>query len=218
MATDVISRRPLTSRNSSWARTIVGWLVSAGVTPNAISCASVAFALSAALSLYLFPLSSGIRRTVLLVIIAAGIQLRLLCNLFDGMVAIEGGRRTRSGEIFNELPDRIADTLIFIGAGCAVSGHPFAIELGFLAAILAMFTAHMRTFGGSCGLRQSFAGPMAKQQRMAVMTIAAVASIYEHHFTSQGTVFWLALIVVNTGCVVTLWRRTRNIWNSLEGK
>jgi phosphatidylglycerophosphate synthase len=30
----------------------------------------------------------------------------------DGMVAVEGGFRTKSGEIFNELPDRFADVFV----------------------------------------------------------------------------------------------------------
>ena len=31
---------------------------------------------------------------------AAGIQLRLLCNLLDGMLAVEAGLKSRTGEIF----------------------------------------------------------------------------------------------------------------------
>ncbi len=33
----------------------------------------------------------------------------LLANLFDGMVAVEGGLGTPSGILFNDFPDRIAD-------------------------------------------------------------------------------------------------------------
>ena len=52
----------------------------------------------------------------LLLIAAAGfIQLRRLCNLFDGMVAVEGGFKTKSGELYNDLPDRFSGALILAG-------------------------------------------------------------------------------------------------------
>ena len=63
---------------------------------------------------------------------AACIQLRLLCNLFDGMVAVEGGFKTKSGEIYNELPDRVADVLILAGAGYAMPSSEWlhSLEIG----------------------------------------------------------------------------------------
>src|SRR5260370_23846239 len=99
--------------------------------------------------------------------------------MLDGMVGVEGGLQTKSGEVFNDLPDRIADALIFIGAGHAVHTLPYGMELGWIAALLAVFTAYVRMLGGAAGLAQSFAGPMAKQQRMALMTGACLLSIFE---------------------------------------
>ena len=154
----------------------------------------------------------------MLVVAIAGIQGRLLCNLLDGMVAIEGGRQTKSGEIFNDLPDRIADALIFICAGYAAQARPFGAELGFLAAILAVFSAYVRMLGGASGLKQSFIGPMAKQHRMAALTLACVLSILEMRFFAAGSVLWGALIIINLGCLVTIWRRTARIARELEAR
>ena len=53
------------------------------------------------------------------------IQLRLIANLLDGLVAVEGGKRTPTGELYNEAPDRIADTAVLVGAGYAVGGSPW---------------------------------------------------------------------------------------------
>ena len=50
---------------------------------------------------------------------AACVQLRLLCNLLDGMVAIEGGKSTPTGALFNEIPDRLADALFLVPLGYA---------------------------------------------------------------------------------------------------
>ena len=130
---------------------------------------------------------------MLLILAVCGMQLRLLCNLFDGMVAIEGGFKTKAGEIFNELPDRFSDAFIFIGAGYALPEFAWSRELGWAAAVLAVITAYVRALGASMGAGQHFIGPMAKQQRMALMTAACLisaAAAFWHSFSrchSAGT-------------------------------
>ena len=54
-----------------------------------------------------------------LIATAACVQLRLVCNLLDGMVAIEGGKSTATGALFNEIPDRLADPLFLVPLGYA---------------------------------------------------------------------------------------------------
>jgi len=214
----VTARRPLKTRQAAWAGALARLLVRSRVSPNAISITSVFFALGGAAALYFSANFGGGRRVLLLLLSVAGIQGRLLCNMLDGMVAIEGGRQTKSGEIFNDLPDRIADGLIFIAAGYGARQHTFAIELGYIAAVLAVFTAYVRMLGGASGLKQSFIGPMAKQHRMATLTIACVLSMFEAKFFAAGTVLWAALMVVNLGCIVTIWRRTARIARELESR
>ncbi len=214
----VTARRPLKTRQSAWASALARVLMRSGVSPNAISITSVLFALAGAAALYWSANSAGGQRVLLLLLSVAGIQGRLLCNLLDGMVAIEGARQTKSGEIFNDLPDRIADAVIFIAGGYAAREHAFGVELGYLAAVLAGFTAYVRTLGGASGLKQSFIGPMAKQHRMAVFTVACVLSMPETRFFARDTVLWAALMVVNLGCVVTIWRRTARIARELEAR
>ena len=75
---------------------------------------------------------------------AALIQLRLAANMFDGMVALETGRASPTGELFNEVPDRVSDAAMFIGAGYAAGGNP---TLGYLAACLALFVTYVRGRG-----------------------------------------------------------------------
>ena len=96
--------------------------------------------------------------------------MRLVCNLLDGMVAIEGGRKSKVGAIYNEFPDRIADTLFLVPLGYA-AGMPW---LGWACALLAALTAYVRVFGGALGLAQDFSGVMAKQRRMAALTVGLV--------------------------------------------
>src|SRR5687768_6993493 len=129
--TTPLARRELATRNRSWARTVAAWLAAHGVRPNAVSIASVVAAGAAAAAFVSgWPL-----------VAAAAIQLRLLCNMLDGMLAVEGGLKTKTGDIFNELPDRIADVLILVGAGYALRDLPNGPVLGWLAAVLALTTA-----------------------------------------------------------------------------
>ena len=206
------------TRQAAWAKALAQLLVKLRVSPNAISLASIFFALGGAVALYFSAQVSDGERALMLVLAMAGIQGRLLCNMLDGMVAIEGGRQTKSGEIFNDLPDRIADALIFIGAGYAAKQHWFGVELGFIAAALAIFTAYVRMLGGASGLKQSFIGPMAKQHRMFTLTLGCLLSIFELKFFSTGTVLWVALMIINLGCLITIWRRTARIARELESR
>ena len=95
------------------------------------------------------------------------IQLRLLCNMLDGMVAIEVGKKSKVGVLYNEIPDRVADSLFIVALGYTIA----MLWLGWLGALLAAKTAYIRVLGGANGLAQNFAGPMNKLHRMFVMTL-----------------------------------------------
>jgi phosphatidylglycerophosphate synthase len=209
-------RRPLRSRQAAWAAVLAGSLARRRVRPNAISLASVGFAALAAGSLALTAGAEGPWRPALLLLAAAGIQLRLLCNLLDGMVAVEGGLGTRSGEIFNDLPDRLSDTLILVGAGSSVTTVGWAGTLGWVAALLAVMTAYARVLGAAAGAGHQFAGPMAKQHRMAVLTAACLGAALEPAVGASGRVMTAALALIAIGCLVTIARRTRRVVDALE--
>ncbi len=201
------ARRPIAARQSAWAPRVSRGLIAAGLTPNQVSALSVVFAAGAGTALAGSAEVAGVWRIALLLAAAIGIQLRLLCNLFDGMMAVEGGLRSAVGDIYNDLPDRIADPIILIGAGCAVRHLDCGLTLGWLAALLAVFTAYVRMLGAASGLPHDFRGPMAKQHRMAVMTLACVASTLDPFWTGQGQIVRGALAVIVVGCVVTIVRR-----------
>lgn len=179
---------------------------------------SIVFAALAGVAFSSSSYSTAPHRVVLLLVAAAGIQLRLLCNMLDGMVAVEGGMQTKSGEIFNDLPDRISDAMILVPVGYAVPGLPYGPALGWCAALLAIFTAYVRLLGGTAGLTQSFIGPMAKPHRMATLTAACLLSVAELKFLHTGTLLWIALVVINVGCVITIGRRTALIMRGLEAR
>src|SRR5262249_34068455 len=212
------SRRPLKSRQSRWAPAMAKWLAARGARPNAVSLASVAFAALAGASLWLSLGDHGETRGVFLVAAAAFIQLRLLCNLLDGLIAVEGGLGSPAGEIYNDLPDRFADALIFVGAGLSLRALPAGLTVGWVAAIAAVLTAYIRVLGGAVGLPQDFSGPMAKQHRMAVTTAGCLAGAVEAAFHRPPRLLFIAVSLVILGCAVTIVRRTARIARELSGR
>jgi phosphatidylglycerophosphate synthase len=129
--------------------------------------------------------------------------------MLDGLVAVEGGRKTATGDLFNEVPDRFADVLILAPVGYALIWlGTLGITFGWLVALLAVLSAYVRVFGGSLGFQQSFIGPMAKQHRMALLTLACLGSILEVIAAGyQGRILSLGLLIVGLGTAVTIIRR-----------
>ena len=200
------NRRPVKTRSTAWATHITRFLVERNISPNQISLASIVFAASGAAALLI---DNGIIGSLLCIL---GLQLRLLCNLFDGMVAIEGGKRSSIGSLYNEFPDRITDSVLITAVGYA-AGQP---ELGLFAALAAALTAYVRVFGGSVGLAQSFRGPMAKQHRMAVLTLGLAANAVEATVRGTDYALLIALMIIAVGSVVTCMTRTYTIARQLQ--
>lgn len=208
-------RRPIASRQSLWAQRIARALASRGVRPNAVSGASVVFALLAALCLFAAPRVEGRLLPVALFLGAAlCIQLRLLCNLFDGMLAVEFGQASSLGPLWNDFPDRPADVFILVGCGLS-GGSAWLPMLGAAAALLALLTAYTRVLGAAVGAREHFTGPMAKPQRMALATLACAVAALEAALSWPHHAMALALILIVLGCALTTARRLQLIARDL---
>jgi phosphatidylglycerophosphate synthase len=177
----------------------------------------VVFAAFAAACLILAGRSEGGFRLALLVAAAVAIPIRLLCNMLDGMLAVEGGLESPSGELYNELPDRLADVLILVGAGYAITGFAWGRELGWAAATTAVLTAYVRTLGAAAGASQHFAGPMSKPRRMHVLIVACLLSaVATAAGWREGWILVVALALIIGGGIATILTRLRRIVADLE--
>lgn len=205
---DSASRRPIKARSSAWAQGFSGWLARRDVTPNQISVASVVFAGLGAGALFVEPRVAG------LLLCALAIQARLICNLLDGMVAVEGGKQSAVGQLYNEFPDRVADSLLIVALGYAIQWP----ALGWFGALAAALTAYVRVFGGALGLAQDFRGPMAKQHRMALMTVGCVIGAIEQVWWGSNYGLLVAAVVIAVGAVVTCATRTYAIAAQLRAR
>lgn len=164
------NRRPLASRKLGIWQWSARALAKTGLTPNAISSVGMWFGIGSGVALGCTALAPDPWWRVLFFAGATLTQLRLLCNMLDGMVAQEQGSASPVGELFNEIPDRISDSATLIGLGYALGGNA---RLGYAAALIAMFTAYVRAMGKSATGVQQFCGPMSKPQRMFTVTVAA---------------------------------------------
>lgn len=215
------NRRPIGVRTHAWSIAGAKWLTARGIKPNWISWASIGFAAIAALSFFIAGALTGFGRGLFLFIAILGIVARLLANMMDGMVAVEGGLGSADGPVWNELPDRISDALIFVGAGAAIAiadSGPQA--LGWLAAILAIMCAYVRELGtpltAPLGHQPDFGGPLAKQQRMAVIGLGALVAMFEGAWNWDFVAIVLALWIVIIGTIYTIFRRTRTLITRLK--
>jgi phosphatidylglycerophosphate synthase len=163
-------RRPIASRELAVSKRVANWMAAAGWTPNAISVGGMVAAVLAGAAFWLTAVVPGFARLWFL-LGAVLVQVRLLANMFDGMVAVESGQASPVGELYNEVPDRVSDTAILCGLGYAAGGSP---AIGMAAAVAAVFTAYVRAQAAVAGAPQDFCGPMAKPQRMFVITLVAV--------------------------------------------
>lgn len=201
-----VNRRPIAARSNVALQRISAWLARAGVSPNAISLASIVFAALGAAALLELDSPWGPWTC------AAAIVLRLLCNLFDGLVAVEHGRKTPTGVLYNEVPDRIGDSLFLVALGYA-AGLSWC---GWLAALLAALTAYIRTLGGTVLASQDFRGPMAKPHRMWLMIAACALAPLETRFAGTDYALRTAVIVIAAGSALTCWTRLHAIAGKLR--
>lgn len=205
-------RRPIATRDKEFSKRLAATLAAAGVSPNAISTVGMIAGLVGGVVFALtphWPLPCFLVAAVL-------VQLRLLANMLDGMVAVSTGKASPVGELFNEVPDRISDAAFLIGAGYALGGDPLA---AYLATIGALLTAYIRAEGKVAGAPQDFSGPMAKPQRMFTLT---VASLYTALAPAAWQAPWcggtmaLALWVIAVGAILTFIRRLVRIVRHLK--
>jgi phosphatidylglycerophosphate synthase len=209
------SRRPIADVFRRFAQGSTDWCVARGIHPDAVSYASIVAAAAAASCFW----QSG-RLPLLLIPAALFCYVRLWLNMLDGMVALASHTASLRGEILNDLPDRVSDVLIFVGAAHSGLCHPV---LGYWTAIFALLVAYVGMFGQAVGVQREFSGVMAKPWRMvalhvgAWLTLALLWSGKRYDWRGLTTLDWTFLAVI-TGCVQTIWIRLARILRALKEK
>src|SRR5207245_136600 len=195
-------RRPIAQTFRRTAQAPVRWCVRLGIHPNLVSYSSIGAAAGAGLCFWRAGAVPG------LLLAAVGFcYLRLWLNMLDGMVALASGTASRSGEIANELPDRVSDVIIFAGVAHSGLCHPLG---GYWAAIFALLVAYVGTLGQAVGVQREFSGLMAKPWRMVALSVGAGITLgllwfADGDIRSSGlTVLDGTHLLIIAGCVQTL--------------
>jgi phosphatidylglycerophosphate synthase len=204
-------RRPIATRELAISHRAAAWLAGRGITANGISVAGMISGIMAGVA---FAATSHLVTLIWLcwLLGAVFVQLRLLANMLDGMVAVRCGKASPIGELFNEIPDRVSDAATLIGLGYGVGANP---ALGYLATCTALFVAYVRSMGKVAGAHQEFCGPMAKPQRMATVTVVALLCM-----ALPAAMDWrlpaAALVLIIAGGLLTALRRLSRIAAALR--
>ncbi len=206
--TQKLERRPIASREWTVSKRVADVLARSGITANAISVIGMLSGIVSGIALASTSFTPEFAR-VGWIAGAVFAQVRLLANMFDGMVAIQRGEASPVGELYNEVPDRVSDAAILIGLGYAAGSD---IAMGYVAACAALFVAYVRAIAKAAGAPNDFCGPMAKQHRMAIVTLTSVfCGLSPHSWTGDWVVTFgpasLALLVIAVGAMLTSIRR-----------
>jgi phosphatidylglycerophosphate synthase len=207
-------RRPIAQLFRRTALAPVRWCVRLGIHPNLVSYSSIVASAAAGVCFW----RSGVYPALLLA--AVGFcYLRLWLNMLDGMVALASGKASRTGEIANELPDRVSDVLIFVGVAHSGLCHPLG---GYWAAIFALFVAYVGTLGQAVGAQREFSGVMSKPWRMVALHVGAWVTLGLLWFAGSGIAYggltvldWTHLLIV-AGCLETITVRLVRIVRALR--
>jgi phosphatidylglycerophosphate synthase len=210
------SRRPIAEVFRRTAHGATRHCLRYGISADAISYLSIGAAAAALICFW-----RSVHDPWLLIVAPLFCYFRLWCNMLDGMVALAVGSASRRGEILNDLPDRISDVLIFVGAAHSGWMHPL---LGYWAAIFSLGTAYVGTLGQAVGGRREYGGIMSKPWRMVVLGLGAWLT-YALDRWKAGTPMiggffvldWACLIII-AGCLQTGVRRLSRIMRALKAE
>gem|GEM_PF-69694 len=210
------NRRPIAVRDRPVFQSLARKMQAAGIRPNTVSITSVVTMVIGATVLSICQSGSNTIGAIGLFLFPLFILVRSICNLIDGMIAVEGGEQTASGEIFNDFPDRISDPIMLVVVGYAAIERDWGVPLGWAAALSSVVVAYARMLGTAAGASPQFIGPMAKTHRMLVISIACIAAGCERLVLESTWSLVAGLGVVVIGCVYTTVRRLRRSIRELE--
>ncbi|MEM7599787.1 MAG: hypothetical protein AAF357_00040 [Verrucomicrobiota bacterium] len=202
---------PRTRRGPQPLRRLSFLLIEWGLSSEKIAIFGMALGISGGVAFMATSLSSN---AILFWWIGLGCCfLRVICLRVDSILHQGDSREQVESADFNELPERVSDAVNLIGFGFAAGSDPW---LGLGAALLAIFSAYIRSIGFLRGVRKKdvSTGPMTRIHRLALLTLTAlwIALGFSEKFATRTPVPQIALWIIIGGCALTIllrWNRIR---------
>ncbi len=173
---------------------VINWLIARGVSADVLTLAAVPVAVLGGLCLLASPAVTG-----LLLVVPFLAAARLVLNLLDGAVARRTGQSHPRGELYNEVGDRLADVAFLAPVAVLPGASPVIVLGGVMVAVLASYAG---VTAKAAGGERIYRGILAKPERMALLSAAAIAA-----FVSGPDVWGLFGPVLLVGATLTLLER-----------
>ncbi len=172
---------------------IANLCIKQNVHPTTINILGVLIALITAGSLFAIK-----ENTLFYLALPIGAFLRTACNAIDGMVARGLHLSSQMGEVINELLDRISDASVFVAL--AISNHGNS-NLALISTVLLLLNSYVGILGKSAGGSRIYAGVLGKADRMLLLGVAGIFSLYE---LDVWNIFYM---IVSVGSFVSILQR-----------
>lgn len=143
--------------------------IRSAISANQLTLTAVALSLVGGIALGL----SSFEPRLMLVAVPV-VAARLALNALDGMVARSARTASPSGELLNELGDRVGD-LLLVG-GLVLAGHG-DLRLGAVALGVITLPGAVGVTARAAGGVRRYEGPLSKPDRMAALAVASVLTL-----------------------------------------
>ena len=147
-------------------RPLVQSLAASGVSANAITIAAVALSFLIGGLIALYPQARWP-----LLIMPAGLFLRMALNAIDGMLAREHGMKSALGAILNEIGDVLSDTALYLPMAMVQEMNAAWVVVVVLLAIVSEMTGVVAL---QIGAQRRYDGPMGKSDRAFVFGVVCL--------------------------------------------
>lgn len=182
-------------------------VASAGISPNALSLASLAFAALAGICFY-FSVEYPLGALVAVFFVA----LNSFFDALDGAVARYLRTDSKKGDFLDHVIDRYSD--VFIICGMFFGGH-VQWQIGTVAIICVLLTSYLGTQAQALGIGRFYGGIMGRADRLVLILLAAVVYyFYSEAVFGYTTIGW-CIIIIAIGSHITAIQRMGSIWKRL---
>jgi len=174
-----------------------------GISPNAITSASLVFTIGPALA---FGAGNFFAGGWLLL-------LGFICDAWDGIVARKTNRSSDAGEFYDATVDRYNDLFAFLGLMYYYREDPLPLLLAAASLVGSTVTSYTRAKGESVGVDPNV-GWMQRHERGVYLSLAATTAPFVAHAFERGAAHPHYHVVVATLALMALTANATAIWRA----